>query len=239
MGMPATIEVVDQDVQTADIDEVFAYFDEMDQIFSTYKEDSVVEKIKRGVTLESAYPEVVREVLRKSAETKKETAGYFDIYASGVLDPSGLVKGMSIQQGALKLISKGYENLLVEIAGDVQLQGKNSRGETWTVGIKNPFNAREIIKVLRLTGQGVATSGTYIRGSHIINPITHREATEITSLTVIGPNIYEADRFATAAFAMGEKGLAFIDSLAGFEAYQVDKNKIGRQTGGFGKFVKN
>jgi len=56
--------------------------------------------------------------------------------------------------------------------------------------------------VVYVTDEGIATSGTYLRGEHIYNPKTGEAASEIVSLTVIGPNIYEADRFATAAFAM-------------------------------------
>ena len=74
----------------------------------------------------------------------------------------------------------------------------------------------EHVKVLALTDQGIATSGTAIRGQHIYNP--HQpdaSIQDIVSLTVIGPNIYEADRFATAAFAMGKEGIRFIANVAG------------------------
>lgn len=37
----------------------------------------------------------------------------------------------------------------------------------------------------------------------------------MVSLTVIGPDIYEADRFATAAFAMGVDGIYFLEKLGG------------------------
>ncbi len=70
---------------------------------------------------------------------------------------------------------------------------------------------------------GVATSGTSIRGQHIYNPQDDAAPIdEIVSLTVIGPNIYEADRFATAAFAMGSDGIVFIEQLDGFEGYMID-----------------
>lgn len=101
-------------------------------------------------------------------------------------------------------------------------------------GIRNPFNKEEIIKVISLKDAGIATSGTYIRGQHIYNPHEiEKPITEIVSLSVIGPNVYEADRFATAAFAMGEKGIMFIEKLNGFEGYMVDKNGLATMTGGF------
>ncbi len=59
----------------------------------------------------------------------------------------------------------------------------------------------------------------------------------MVSLTVIGPNVYEADRFATAAFAMGKNGIAFIEQLQGFEGYQIDGAGIATMTSGFAQVI--
>jgi thiamine biosynthesis lipoprotein len=59
----------------------------------------------------------------------------------------------------------------------------------------------------------------------------------MVSLTVIGPNVYEADRFATAAFAMGQDGLSFLENLEGFEGYAVTKDKQGWCTSGFNSYL--
>jgi thiamine biosynthesis lipoprotein len=126
----------------------------------------------------------------------------------------------------------------VEAGGDIQMAGSNSQGQNWRVGIRNPFNLNEIVKVLALSECGVATSGSYIRGAHVYNPKDEQEAlTEILSLTVIGPDIYEADRFATAAFAMGRNGIAFIERLDGFEGYMIDRHGQATLTSGFERFV--
>ncbi len=60
---------------------------------------------------------------------------------------------------------------------------------------------------------------------------------DVKSLTVIGPDIYEADRFATAAFAMGRGGIDFIESLEGFEGYMIDASKTATFTSGFGRYA--
>ena len=115
---------------------------------------------------------------------------------------------------------------------------KNDAGQDWRVGIRNPFNMDEIVKVLSATECGVATSGTYVRGQHIYNPKDEGQLVlDILSLTVIGPDIYEADRFATAAFVMGKAGIAFIESLEGFEGYMIDKDKRATYTSGFERYV--
>ena len=56
-------------------------------------------------------------------------------------------------------------------------------------------------------------------------------------MTVIGPNVYEADRFATPAFAMGKKGIDFVENLPGLEGYMVDKDGIATMTSGFEKYT--
>lgn len=57
------------------------------------------------------------------------------------------------------------------------------------------------------------------------------------SVTVIGPNIYEADRFATAAFAMGRKGIQFIERLPWFEGYMIDAQARATLTSGLERYV--
>lgn len=236
MGMPVIINIVDATVKEEDFSSVFSYFHAIDQRFSTYKEDSEVTKINRGEITKENYSSAMKKIVRLSEETKRQTNGYFDIISNGKLDPSGLVKGFAIAQAANMLKKKEYANFYVEIAGDIQVYGKNEKGEKWRVGIRNPYNKEEIVKVLQLENNGIATSGTYIRGNHIYNPIDKKSADAIVSMTVIGSNIYDADRFATAAFAMGEKGIQFIDSLAGFEGYMITKDNRAYYTRGFEKY---
>ncbi len=237
MGMPITIDIVDNNAKEKDIDEVLDYLQTVDDTFSTYKKNSEIEKINRGELDEQNTSEEMKKILRLAEETRQETNGYFSIYFNGKRDPSGIVKGYAIFQAADLLQKKGYQNFYINIAGDIQAYGKNEQGKNWKVGIENPFNRKEIIKVVYLSDKGIATSGTYIRGKHIWDPVNKRKADAIASISVIGPNVYEADRFATAAFAMGEKGIQFIENLDGFEAYMITKNKQGVMTSGFEKYL--
>jgi len=237
MGMPSVINVVDVGVTEEDINEVFSYFHYIDKKFSTYKKDSEVSRINRGELKEWDYSLEMIKILKLSEETKKETNGYFDINFNGILDPSGLVKGYAVFQGAEILRKKGFLNYFVEIAGDIQIQGKNEKRESWKVGIQNPFNVDEIIKIVKLSNKGIATSGNYLRGTHIYNPKSGKFAEDVAGITVIGKNVYEADRFATAAFAMGEEGIKFIENLKGFEGYMIKKDKKAILTSGFEEYL--
>ncbi len=120
------------------------------------------------------------------------------------------------------------------------MAGKNAEGQNWRVGIRNPFNPEQIVKALSVTDCGVATSGTYVRGQHIYNPLDDDDPlNEVVSLTVVGPDILEADRFATAAFAMGRQGIFFIEALEGFDGYMIDQDGRATYTTNFQRYLLN
>lgn len=235
--MPITVEILGDGKKVGPaIEDVFAYFTSIDERFSTYKPMSEISQVNAGLPRQKWSREMAL-VMDLCDQTKQQTDGYFDIEHNDSLDPSGLVKGWSINNAAQLVARKGFDNFYIEAGGDIQTHGTNADGEPWTVGIRNPFDINQIIKVLCVIDCGVATSGTYIRGQHIYNPHDHQEIHKIKSLTVIGPDIYEADRFATAAFAMGEQGIAFIDALPGFEGYSVGADAIATYTKGFERYV--
>ena len=233
MGMPIEIEIVEPDAAT--LSEAFAYLEAVDQRFSTYKADSEIMRMNRGEVACGEASEAMREVLALAERTKAETGGYFDIRRpDGLLDPSGVVKGWAIH-GAAKLIhARGHRRYAVNAGGDIATSGENAEGQPWSVGIRNPFATEEVVKVIYPRGKGVATSGSYIRGAHIYNPhMPEEELSDVVSLTVLGPDVLEADRYATAAFAMGREGAVFIENLPGFEAYAINALGIATFTSGF------
>ena len=238
MGMPITVEVVGE-VDTKVFADVFAWFGAVDATFSTYRADSEISRFNRSEISEGVLSAEVQEVFALARVTQQQSEGYFSMSkADGRVDPSGIVKGWAIHKAAQMLRDAGFSNFFVDAGGDVQSQGLNEDGENWRVGIRSPFQVSEIIKVVAPRGQGVATSGSYIRGAHIWNPLAPRETlADVVSITVLGPDILEADRFATAAFAMGENGVYFIESLQGFDAYQVNARGIATQTSNFKDYV--
>jgi thiamine biosynthesis lipoprotein len=237
MDMPVTVAIpngTDEDLAA-----VFDLFAAVDARFSTYKDSSEVSRLNRGeITKRDISPEL-REVLRLCAATHQETDGFFDIHlADGTIDPSGLVKGWAIHRAADLLRSRGRVDFFIDAGGDIELSGRNDAGRGWRVGLRSPWNREEITAVVTLpNGGGVATSGEYVRGDHIYNP---RGAVDPhwASLTVIGPDAYEADRFVTAAFAMGKDGLDFIEQQPGLEAYALTTKKTPVETSGFGQYTQ-
>ncbi len=244
MGMPVTIEIVGNSASET-LEKAFAYFTYVDETFSTYKEKSEIMKInRRELKLEDASHDM-REIFRLAEQTKRETLGYFDIVnRDGRLDPSGIVKGWAINNAARLIHEAGFTNYYVDAGGDIEVGGQNADGNKWAIGIRNPLNTSENVKIVYLSDRGIATSGTYIRGQHIYNPHDKKqEFDDIVSLSVIGRDIYEADRFATPAFAMGRKGIEFIEKLNDgrprlFEAYMIDNKGMATMTSGFEKHTQ-
>ncbi|MBG1230799.1 FAD:protein FMN transferase [Aestuariivirga litoralis] len=237
MGMPVAVSTVDGG--QGDIDRIFDWFGDVDQRFSLYKADSEISRFNAGKTSASALSADLRDVLDLAERTRQESHGYFDAARpSGGCDPTGIVKGWAIKKAAQLFDAMGVMHYCINAGGDIQSQGVNGDGEPWRVGISSPFQSGQIIKILAPRGAGVATSGSYVRGHHIWNP--HAPAaklSDIVSITVVGRDILEADRFATAAFAMGKDGIYFIEGLPGVEAYQIDASGGAIQTSAFDTYV--
>jgi FAD:protein FMN transferase len=232
MGMPITVKIARNEKRKTkkDVEKVFEYFRSVDEKYSPFKETSEVAKLNRGENISDEF----KEIIRMAEELKKQTNGYFDIVRpDGKIDPSGIVKGWAIKNAAKILKDLGYKRFYVDAGGDAEIVGRN-----WKWGIRNPFNTKEIVKVLKLSNCGIATSGTYERGQHIYDPVGKINAiTDIVSMTVIGPDVYEADKYSTPAFAMGARGIQFIENQKGLEGYMIDSKGIATMTTGFGKYV--
>jgi thiamine biosynthesis lipoprotein len=236
MGMEIIVDLPGEN-KIEVVEKVFDYFLMIDEIFSPFKESSEVSKINQGLIFEQDYSVLMQEVVDKIAETKKQTSGYFNAWNNGKFDPSGLVKGWAIYNAGKIILDSGVNNFYLEAGGDIQTSGFNDKGERWSIGIKNPFEPTEMIKVVYLGGEGIATSGNYFLGEHIYSPAKEK-ASEIVSLTVVGQNIYEADRFATAAFAMGKAGIEFIEQQLGLEGYMIDNQGLATYTSNFNLYCQ-
>jgi thiamine biosynthesis lipoprotein len=239
MGMPITVEIIDAPAEELGHD-VFNWFNHVDQRFSPYIETSEVCRFSRGELRLEELSDEMREVLVLAEATRVESQGAFNIkQPSGFIDPSGIVKGWAISKAAKMIVTAGAENFYVEAGGDIQTRGFTDTNEAWTVGIRNPFNMQEIIQIVALSGQGIATSGAYVRGDHIYDPRDPtRKLDEIVSVSVIAEDVVDADRFATAAFAMGPEGIYFLEGLSTVEGYAVDASGIATLTTGFSRFVQ-
>jgi thiamine biosynthesis lipoprotein len=222
MGMPIVVDLRDAAATDADAEAVFAWLRGVDTVFSTYREDSEVRRLDRGeLALEDASADV-RRVLGRGEELRIETRGFFDMRYGGALDPSGLVKGWAVEMGSALLSARGLRNHAVSAGGDMALRGGALPDAHWTVGIQHPLERDAVAAVVEATDCAVATSGTYARGEHVLDPHTGTAPAGILSVTITGPDVGTADAYATAAFAMGTDALHWVARLGdGYEGMLI------------------
>jgi thiamine biosynthesis lipoprotein len=215
MGTAVSIDVTD-DVAPGALTAVVTWLHAVDRTYSTYRHDSPISRFGRGEIELSDLDEEVIDVLALCEELHDDTDGAFDITSvpapNGTrLDPSGLVKGWSIERAAEILESHGARNLCLNAGGDIALRGEPLPGRPWRIGIRHPHDEHALAKVLDLRGRAaVATSGTYERGAHIIDPRTGEPTADLASVTVVGPDLTFVDAYATAVFVMGLDGLEWL-----------------------------
>ena len=208
-------------------DEVFAWMHEVDRRFSTYKADSEICRLDRGdITVADGSP-YLREVLETCAKLWEQTDGYFDVYATGKLDPSGYVKGWAAEVASARLAAAGSVNHFINAGGDVRTMGHAAPDVPWHIPIRHPWRGDGAYLMLAGTDLAIATSGTYERGFHVVNPHTGDPAELLRSVTVVGKDLGMADAYATTAVAMGRPGLDWLAGLTGYEVAVVTEDGKG------------
>lgn len=231
MGIPISIDIADSNDETA-IEHAFNRLRDIDETFSTYKPTSEISRYQKGLIQETDLSKDVR-ITKKAIESfEKMTDGYFSAYFNGTYDPTGYIKGWAIEEAAHELRAAGTTTYLINAAGDIAAASEGQK--TWRIALQDPFRRQESLGTIVLTNGAVATSGTYERGSHIINPHTGKLADYLVSATVYGPNIITADVFATTCIAMGTaKALDFIAHHPNYETLLIDANGSVKTSQGF------
>jgi len=154
------------------------------------------------------------------------------------------VSGMEIDLGAIAkgyiadrvrdyLRKEGAERGLINLGGNVQTLGSPEGG--WSVGLKKPFSADELIGAMTVENRSVVTSGTYERYfeqhgkryHHILDPRTGYPLDNgLDSVTIVSKDSIDGDIWTTLMYGMGvEKGCAALCAHPDIEAIFVTKTK--------------
>lgn len=158
------------------------------------------------------------------------------------LNVNAIAQGYSVDIVAGYLESKGIENYMVEIGGELKTRGKNPKGELWKIGIDKPdvnnsIENRVLQTIIQISGKALATSGNYrkfiekdgVKYSHTLNPKTGYPVMQnLLSATIITDDCIIADAYATACMVKGlEDSKQFIKQHPETEAYFVYSDKKG------------
>jgi thiamine biosynthesis lipoprotein len=214
MGMPISIhlrgEDVDSPMAARAVKDAFDLLTEADLLFSTYREDSEVNRIRRGDLHQERADPLVQEVAALCRQAGELTEGAFTDQLpddQGVLrfDPTGLVKGWAAERAASRLAVVPSTSFCLNAGGDVVVGGEgvhaNGGSESvWRIGIEDPRDRSQVAEVVELRHGGLATSGTAARGAHLYDPNTRAFEDRAGSITVVGPSLMWADVWATALF---------------------------------------
>ncbi|SFP82440.1 FAD:protein FMN transferase [Sphingomonas rubra] len=116
------------------------------------------------------------------------------------LDLSGIAKGYAVDAIADLLAGRGIRHCLVEIGGELAGRGLRPDGDPWWIELENPPGIALPPVRVALHGLAVATSGTYRRGDHTIDPRTgHAPPGGVVAASAIAPTAMRADALASAA----------------------------------------
>jgi thiamine biosynthesis lipoprotein len=219
MGTVVSLDVRSVAPDPAAVRAAFASLHEADGRFSPFDASSELCRFERGEVAEVSAD--LRWVLDRCTALRLQTGGFFDAYATGRLDPSALVKGWAAQRAADILLAGGITDFCLTAGGDVITRGDALPERGWRVGIQHPLDRDAVASCVRARNLAVATSGTYERGEHIVDPWTAAAPSGVLSVTVTGPDLGIADALSTAAFAMGADGPAWTLGLDGYEAMTI------------------
>ncbi|MFC9257398.1 FAD:protein FMN transferase [Amycolatopsis thailandensis] len=234
MGLPVSVDVrADGELVAHAIDGVFGWLREVDARFSPFKAGSEVCRYDRGELAPSELSDDLLEVLSLCDHYERLSGGAFSARLPGRrLDPNAMVKGWAVQRAASLLLAEGLDVFCVNAGGDVVTSGEPEPGRAWRVGIRHPERRNAVCAVVESSGGAVATSAEYERGAHILDGRTGRPPVGLLSVTVTADDLVTADSLATAAFAMGTEGIAWVAAQPGCQVLIVDaKRQVYRSPG--------
>jgi len=158
------------------------------------------------------------------------------------IDVNGIAQGYSVDVISDYIESRGIQNYLIEIGGEIRIKGRKQPGnQIMRIGIEQPSNDKDeealIQKIIELKGGAITTSGNYRKYiqngskkiSHLMNPKTGRPIeNEMISVTVRSEKAMSADGYDNVLIGKDlENAFAFLKKHRGLEAYFIYKDKHG------------
>jgi thiamine biosynthesis lipoprotein len=213
MGLPISLALRGGHADdTAAWDEALAQLRHVDEVFSTYRPDSVISRLGRGEITEDECPPEVHEVLTLARQAERASDGAFSAWRSGTLDPSGVVKGWALERAAMALEALVDTDFCLSGGGDMICR---SAAQPWRIGIEDPHDTGRIRATLDVRDGAVATSAASRRGRHIADARTGLPPAAVASVTVVAGSLTRADIDATAAYARGPDAARWLGHRVG------------------------
>ena len=202
----------------------------LDLLLSTYRSDSEIRRLGDGL-LETGSSER-RLLLGHYVDWSARTGGAISHSIQGTLNVDALGKAFIVDRVAAATLRSGADGVLLNIGGDIVSAGPVAHIDV-TDPVR-PFENATPIARLRIRNQAVATSGSYARPGHLIDPRTGSAADGAASATVVAADCVTANALATALCVLpATSGLALVEASAGAEALVMLKAGEVFRTSGF------
>lgn len=141
--------------------------------------------------------------------------------AGMALDFGGVVKEYATDRAAVICAEAGFTHGLVDLGGDIRIVGPHPDGAPWSVGIRHPRRADEVMASIDLAGGAIATSGDYERFleidgrrySHIVSPLTGMPVHGLASVSVVADECIVAGSATTIAMLLEERGPQWLSDV--------------------------
>lgn len=201
---------------------------------------------------QSPGPEAIAEARSRLGASELQldlAAGTVSKPADLQLDLSGIAKGYAVDRIAELLQSRGFGSFIVEIGGELRVQGLRPDDSAWTIAIEQPEPELRAVQALFDTkGEplALAGSGDYrnyrivdgVRQSHEIDPLRGIPVQHgLAAVTVLAATAMEADAWATALMVLGPSdGMRVADRL-GLSAYFIIRDGETWQVETTGRFA--
>lgn len=229
MGTVLRVEVYGPEAEQA-ISEVFDEVRRLEQLLSRWNPHSDVSRVEQAP---AGHPVKVSadtiECVSAALQIARESGGAFDptLVADGylridvdratgtitrqrddlILDLGGIGKGYALDRAAEILRELGHSRALLDFGGQLLALDPPPGESSWLVGIHDPRvkgkGANSLLRSIPLVGSSLATSATYEKGDHIIDPQQGQAAVVALSTTVLIPDATRADAFSTALAVLG------------------------------------
>ncbi len=230
MGMPVSIHVraadPDRGDVTAAVANAFAHLRRVDAVLSPWRSDSDLLRVRRGLLRWGEAHPWLTEVELLCVRAERDTGGLFTSTLRGPdhtvgFDPTGLAKGWAVTGAAAHLRLVPGIAWSVNAGGDIECgvgREVDPRSSPWRIGLQDPSDAGRIGDVVTVTSGAVATSGNAARGAHVVDPRTGDPVVRAGSVTVVGPDLVQADVWATALWVEPTAVAAMGAALPGYTA---------------------
>mgnify|MGYP001032723230 CR=1 FL=1 len=210
MGMPISLALRGRHADTSTGAEawesVLASLRWSDDVFSTWRAESLISRLGRGELAVTDCPPEVAEVLALGEAARRATGGAFDVRrvvdGRAVLDPSGIVKGWAVDRASAALRDLDDTDFCLSAGGDLVCSAVPDR-PTWRIGVEDPRDPTRVLAVVPVRTGAVATSGAAHRVEHVRHAVTGLAPTGVASVTVVHSSLTIADLDATCAYLEG------------------------------------